>query len=168
MITLRFSTIVNDPVCFLIRQATWSEYSHVDVVMPDGRLLGAHTDGVKLLLPTYQPVAKVCYLGFDYLTEQQEADCLKFYRDQVGKPYDYGAVLGVLAHHDWRNMSSWFCSELAFAGPAFAGRPLLNEAHVNRITPGKLLLSPYLKPVSATIPEERLANQARRHILLAH
>lgn len=144
-IYFRFSTEPKSLSCFLIRQATWSEYSHVDIVVPEG-LLGAQADGVAIREYNYEPSAKVLYVRADCFSPEQEATMRKFWYAQIGKPYDFGAILGVLAHHDWRNLHAWYCSEFGFAPSVLVGRPFLNETHIDRVTPGMLLLSPYLVP----------------------
>lgn len=162
MITFRMMT-TDSIFSKLIRQITWSPYSHVDICVPEG-LLGAKTDGVKIR--SYEDeVASDCeYLGFDGLTKEQEGYVYKFYYDQIGKPYDFGQIIGILSHHDWSDTSKWFCSELAYAGLSFNGFPLFREEELDRVSPGLLMLSPYLKAVTA--PERNLeAETACRHAL---
>lgn len=144
MITLRFSTSPGSLTCFLIRQVTWSEYSHVDICLPEG-LLGAQVDGVKIRPYNYEPGARVQYMRSDVFTPEQEAAMVTFWKSQIGKPYDFGALAGILVHHDWRNMLAWFCSEYVFAPSVLVNKPFLNEIHIDRVTPGMLILSPYLK-----------------------
>ncbi len=166
MITLRFSTQPESLTCFLIRQVTWSDYSHVDICTADG-LLGASVDGVKLRPYTYEPKAKVLYMQTAILGER-ETEAYKFWAQQIGKPYDYGALVGILAHRDWRNPNKWFCSELAAAGFAEVSVPLLNQKDLDRVTPGLLLLSPYLTECSER--QARLNSQSgptrTRHLAL--
>jgi uncharacterized protein YycO len=147
MITLRFSTVPGALTCQLIRWQTWCDYSHVDVVIPGVGLLGAQVDGVKIRPFNYAgPNAKVLYQQVDYLTPGEEADLYQFLKAQLGKPYDFGALLGDLLHRDWRNPNKWFCSELVAAAFEQIKRPMLNENVVDRVTPRDLMLCPYLEP----------------------
>src|SRR6185312_12416531 len=126
MIAFRFvkhNTLLSKAICAV----TWSPYSHVDIVLPEG-LLGALPDGVKIREYGYDGGGGD-YFGMDHFTPQEEEDMLAFWRLQVYKPYDFHAVAGVLLHHDWRDTSKWYCSELAFAGPSQIGKPLLREAN---------------------------------------
>jgi len=116
--------------------------SHVDAILPDGRLLGARSDhvggkppGVQVRHPGY---AKwVSRIIMTIPTDQTKQD--KFYdflRMQIGKPYDRLAILGFLFNRDWRDDDSWICSELQAAALEYAGispSPLYLAA--NKITP---------------------------------
>lgn len=158
MITLRFSTIVHDFACIAIRAVTWSDYSHVDIVLPEG-LLGVQIDGVKIRPFDYCPRAKALYMDAHHMSDGQEKKFYDFARAQINKPYDFGAVFGDLIHHDWRNPNKWYCSELPFAAAVYANAPFLNESEVDRVTPGLLMLSPYL--------EEHSIHQVLERSLLA-
>jgi len=58
---------------------------------------------------------------------------------QVGKPYDFGAIFGILLDRDWRDTSKWFCSELVAWACEQAGTPLLNtNFQLNRVFPNLL------------------------------
>lgn len=144
MITLRFSTVPASATGFLIRRFTWSDWSHVDVCF-DGGLLGAQMDGVKIRDLNYEPKAKTLFLSTGILTEDQEKLFRQFLLDQLGKPYDFGAIAGFAIHRDWRDRSKWFCSELTAAAFEAAGAPLLRADNVDRISPRDLTLSPYLR-----------------------
>lgn len=39
----------------------------------------------------------------------------RWLRSQIGKPYDWSAIVGFLAWRDWNEPDSWYCSELAAA-----------------------------------------------------
>lgn len=156
MITLRFSTDPRSITGILIRGVTWSEFSHVDVCTPDGKLLGAQIDGVKARPAGY--AAKSCrflYLQTDKLTAEQEKKFWEFLDAQIGKPYDFGAIAGILIHRDWRNPNKWFCSELVAAAFEYAGVPLLRTDFIDRVSPGQLLMSPYLVDVIDVAPPVR-------------
>lgn len=46
-----------------------------------------------------------------YLPKMDEANA--WLHEQLGKPYDWTAILGFLAWRDWSEPESWYCSELA-------------------------------------------------------
>ncbi|MCX4187158.1 hypothetical protein [Methylophaga sp. OBS4] len=139
MIQLQFSA-QKKPGSWLIRRFTWSPFSHVDFVLPNGRLLGARgLGGVQVRNAQH----------FDAVGRFQVAapeSVLDFAKSQVGKPYDWGAILGLVARHDWQDKNAWFCSELIAWCFLQAGVPLLRSQQLQRITPRDLLLSPYLVP----------------------
>jgi hypothetical protein len=139
VITLQFSA-QRLPASWLIRWFTWSPFSHVDLVLPDGRLLGARgSGGVAIRDP--EPFYKVARFQVDAPDR-----VLDLAAEQIGKPYDWAAILGIAARGDWQDQGRWFCSELVAWAFQQAGRPLLRANHFHRITPRDLLLSPYLLP----------------------
>lgn len=143
MITLQFST-QQKPGSWLIRKFTWSDFSHVDFVLPDGQLLGARGDGgVQIRRP--EPFHRAARFTVD-------APCyvLDHAKSQIGKPYDWGAIMGFVVKHDWQDKNAWFCSELVAWSFQAAGVPLLRSRELYRITPRDLLLSPYLRRTGFT------------------
>lgn len=140
MITLQFSAKAA-PASWLIRRFTWSDYSHVDFVLPNGCLLGASGSGGVAIRRTGR------YSACDRFTVDAPASVLNIAASQVGKPYDWPAILGMVGRHNWQNEDAWFCSELVSWAFQQAGHPLLH-APKHRITPRDLLLSPYLTPLS--------------------
>jgi len=126
-----------------IRTVTWSAYDHVALLLPDGSVLDVEPGaGVSEHAATRTPDA-VCTVD---APDVVLAEALAWARGQTGKPYDWLADLGVLLHRDWRAEGAWQCSEMATHAFEVAGRPLLNAAHVNRVTPGMLAMSPMLAP----------------------
>lgn len=126
----------------LIRAATWSEYSHVEIVMPvcSTLLLGAAIDGGVDLRPPHQD-----YLRLREFTVEAGYSVIAAAQTQLRKPYDLSGALGLALHRDWQDDDSWFCSELVAWAFQVAGFPLLRADHLHRITPRDLLLSPLLK-----------------------
>lgn len=141
MITLQF-TAQHSPTSWLIRKFTWSDYSHVDFVLPNGQLLGASSNGGVAIRPAGRYSAK------DRFVVDAPASVLDIAASQLGKPYDWPAILGMATRHNWQNDQAWFCSELVFWAFKQAHSPLLN-APKHRITPRDLLLSPHLVPCNA-------------------
>lgn len=116
--------------------------SHVDAVMPDGSMLGAHGTGVQERPAGYD----ASYLARDLVVEigcpQHFSDRFyAFVQSQLGKPYDYGGI-GQFANggRKWETPDAWFCSELIAAALIHCGylRELAIEA--DRISPRDLFL----------------------------
>jgi uncharacterized protein YycO len=116
-------------------------FSHVDAVLPDGRLLGARDDhvggqppGVRIRPPNYVKWSRRVVMKVPASAEQT----YKFYaflRDQLGKPYDSEAIWAFAFNRDWRAPDSWICSELQSAAGEYSGlMPRLYLA-ANKITP---------------------------------
>jgi len=96
MITLRF-VLGHGWASRVISLFSAGHLSHVDVVMPDGRLLGARSDNVGggdgvLERPNpYEPVSAATYFQIAASPEQQ-AKFYDFLQQQLGKPYDHLAI----------------------------------------------------------------------------
>lgn len=138
MIIIQFSTKPL-PFAWLIRKATWSRFSHVDLVLPDGRLIGARgMGGVAVRNPDkYSRVAR-------YRVDAPD-DVLRAACSQIGKPYDWGAIFGFIFRRNWQDKQRWFCSELIAWAFEEAGHPLINGRDFYKVSPRDLLLSPYLE-----------------------
>jgi hypothetical protein len=157
MITLRFVT-GDDPVSRMIaigERDGWA--THVEALMPDGTLLGAHYQGGVLARPVgydKSTATRELYVTFDAGVDlvpgatpkdpMQPVECEdKFYaflRAQLGKPYDVTGIGGLALDRDWHSANSWFCSELDAAALEECGyfKPL---ASINsHISPRDLLL----------------------------
>ena len=130
----------------VIEWFTQGDVGHVDVVLPDGTLLGAQDEaglggkpsGVQIRPPNYGGMTHIVRVEIPC---NDAAAGLAFARAQIGKPYDVTAIEAFVADRDWRNPAAWFCSELAAATLEQAGafpHPLASPA--NRITPAALLL----------------------------
>ena len=141
MITLQFST-KRLPFAWLIRKATWARFSHVDFVLPDGRLLGARGfGGVTIREPGE-------YSRCQRFRVAAPVSVLDIAASQIGKPYDWGAIAGFATRRNWQDPQRWFCSELIAWAFQEAGFPLLRTMDSHKISPRDLLLSPYLTPVA--------------------
>lgn len=127
-----------------IRTATWSAYDHCAMLLDSGTVLDAEPGvGVSEHDPTRTPDAV-----FDLaVPAAAQHAAVKWTRTQIGCGYDWAAVFGVELHADWLTRGSWFCSDAICAAFNQAAAPLLRTDHVNRITPGLLLMSPMLVPV---------------------
>jgi hypothetical protein len=139
----------------LIRRSCHSPFSHVDMVMKDGSLLGA----------SYSPKAPyihgnpcgVASRPFDYqqfkyrrqmiLATERADDIRRIWSTQLGKGYDNGSLWDMIGDsfpgaRDWRLNESWFCSEgVAWAMETghFWGPHQLRWPK-NRVSPTDLLL----------------------------
>jgi hypothetical protein len=132
---------------------------HVDLVLPNGTLLGAQHEaglgdqpaGVQIRPPDYGGMVGKVRVALP-VTTTGYVDAMKFAHAQIGKPYDTADITAFvvgrrlsrqfLGAADWRDESSWFCSELqarvAEVGKAF--RYLLASPDY-QVTPGGLLLA---------------------------
>jgi len=121
-------------------------YSHVDIILPNGRLFGARSDrvggrppGVWDRPPNYEQWAARCIIQLGCTTDQYS----KFYATavaQTGKPYDHLAIVAFALNRNWRESDSWICSELGAYCLEQAGICHKLVLPANKVTPGALAL----------------------------
>lgn len=143
-IILRFVT-EKDPISQAIRDVTWSAFSHVEFMLDDGTTLGAHANGGVRIRPIDYAIFSNEERYRVTVTDDQKATILAYAQAQLGKPYDFTDIFGILLHRDWRKDDGWICSELVAACFEKA-MPLLHAAvdAIDRVTPRDVYLSPYL------------------------
>lgn len=121
----------------LIRFFTWSQWSHVAIVDGDAVIEATFLGGV-----SWRPLAEFLV---DYTTEEvgvslpDEAAAMRFVRQQIGKRYDWTALVGIVFRSGWAKQDKWFCSELVAAAIQAGGKRLFRE-DASRITPRDLWL----------------------------
>lgn len=127
----------------LIRFYTFSRLAHAAFELDDGTVLDATPrHGVSV----HATVAGKFVVAYTVDCEPvAAARAAEWARTQIGKPYDWSGIVGLVARRDWHNPGRWFCSELVAAAFEQAGRPLLNVQQLDRVTPRDLSLSPYLR-----------------------
>lgn len=133
----------NSLLSWLIRLLTWSSWSHVAVqhgemaiqaVWPKVELVSAEE-----IIDRYTVVEMRIFPAVN------RQGAWSFLQDQVGKPYDWMALLGFLFRKDWARPTKWFCSELVAAAAVAANSPLYRPEVTWRITPGMLYFLPSKK-----------------------
>lgn len=55
--------------------------------------------------------------------------CYTYAMQQLGKPYDKTAVIGMTLNRDWQQDTDWFCSELLLACLVKGGKVLTKSYH---------------------------------------
>jgi hypothetical protein len=140
-----------------ICRLTHSPFSHVDLVLDDGNLLGAsnnphapclkgNASGVAIRPLNYQRFA-VRRDAAIWTTEARKSRFVDFCMTQLGKPFDANALRPStflspnFTKRDWRKGDKWFCAELM--GHACEVAPLLDwpiPGIKNRLTPADLVL----------------------------
>lgn len=101
-------------------------FSHTDAVLPEG-LAGARMDQVGgcrsgfYVRPTDYGAVTPTRKGQErwrrrlvmrlYCTPTQRTEWIDFHRAQLGKPYDWRAIVDFGIQRNWREDDAWFCSE---------------------------------------------------------
>lgn len=63
---------------------------------------------------------------------------LRFLNDQLGKPYDWKAILAFPFRGSWQDRAGWFCSELVYECLRVGAALASDRLPANRITPRDL------------------------------
>jgi len=116
----------------IIRALTWSEWSHVAILLDDDTVVEATWPKVRhvplaTLLASHTEYAIVRYHGGVSVADAALS--------QVGKPYDVLALFGFLVHRNWQSTGKWFCSELVAWAFNEGKYPLFNSDNIFRVTP---------------------------------
>src|ERR1700674_4415065 len=118
MIHLRFVTaawrdLASDAVLIGAHDG-WA--THVEALMPNGRLLGALLEGGVQSRPMdYDKGTATRELYVPLQNVPGEDKFNDFLNAQIGKPYDKLGIVGFVFGRDWHAGDSWFCSELMAA-----------------------------------------------------
>lgn len=134
-ITWQFSTPkAQDFVSKSIKEMTGSEISHVDVLTPDGKLLGAHaTGGVQIREPNYEDFGLRIRVTVP-VTQEQFDKFFAYVNSKVGEPYNHAAIAGIAMNRDMSEAGHEMCSQLQYEGTIAAG--LLQHAkQPNMVSP---------------------------------
>lgn len=123
----------------LIRLVTFSHWNHVAIEL-DGYVYEAlGSKGViKTSCDRWGGWAAVHTVSID---AHSELDMRLFLERQVGKPYDWIALLALPFRKDWQREDKWFCSELFAAALVQGGYTALAHTLPNhRVTPKDALI----------------------------
>lgn len=144
-------------VARIIRWFTHSNYSHVSLVLSDGRHVQAREWIGVAQFDRFNQSDKEEVDWFELvipLAEEQVQRLYAFIRQTIGQPYDYRTVLSFL----WKgrptreSQTAWFCSEWVYAALQAADCQLLRETEAWKLTPGDIALSPLIKATNTPRP----------------
>ena len=83
----------------------------------------------------------------------QQWECATaFALGQVGKGYDYWAIIRFVDRRKMPENAKWFCSELVFAALLMAGVKLFDRIDAGAVSPGLLTISTLLLPLEQVAP----------------
>jgi uncharacterized protein YycO len=140
-----------------IRWRTWGPYSHAAWWLEDGTVIEAwHKGGVthsESPATLHTPGTVIDVFGvpgiYSFAVEQ-------FLKEQVGKQYDFAAVLrGFTFRLDRANPEKWFCSELVHSAAIAGGVPLLERIPPWKVDPTKISYSPIIEHVGTITTIDR-------------
>lgn len=142
----------------LIRWQTRGQCSHAALLMPDGRIIESwQGDGVRVkTLSDWDGIDRYDVPG---MSAAQWDDAIAFAMAEVGRGYDYWAVIRFISRQRMPDNQRWFCSELVFAAMAHAGARLFERIEPWAVSPGLIAISPRLSPANEKV-SRRAGNDA--------
>ena len=145
---VRQATLASDVIAWF----SAGHFSHVEALVDGGRMtLGSYEASVESGGAAIPPGVHYRPVGYNRLalrvictipcSEAQHSLWWNFMDAQIGKEYDWWAILGFAFNRNWREPGSWICSELQARALEKAGViPRLYLA-ANKITPVALALA---------------------------
>ena len=127
----------------LILWQTRSTYSHAALLLPDGTVLESW-QGAGVRTTRLKSRLGVDAFTVHNMTDQQWKTAIQFAQGQIGKGYDYWAIIRFISRNRMPENDRYFCSELVVEALESAGVKLLERTHPWAISPGLLALSPRL------------------------
>lgn len=109
-ISLLLSTS-HHPMRMVIRACIRSSWSNVALIDGDEMIEAAAPVGVRRF-PLVQAIDHANRGQIIELPCRDPQSVIAAAASQIGKPYDYTALLGPGLHRDWQKDDAWFCSEL--------------------------------------------------------
>lgn len=116
---------------FLIRNADrWGRWSHCGLLTPEATVIEARAFHGVVETPRSEFVRRYVRGAMEFVAVDvvDPAAAYAWAREQVGKGYDYGAILGNVLRESWQDDSRWECSELVEMAIAKAGRERFRDA----------------------------------------
>lgn len=130
---LVFSTKNWNPFSWVIKIFTWSKWSHVGLVDGDYVIEATALNGVRRV-PLEVALEGVSKYEFVTLPSKNPSAIIEAAKTQIGKKYDFLAIIGIGLKRDWQETDKWVCSELIAWAAKEAEDNLFRHDRINRIT----------------------------------
>lgn len=126
-----------------IRKYTDSEWSHGGILINPGTVLeSTFTHGGVKLASLADFKARATATRIITVPVPNRAAAIHAGMAQINKPYDYTALVGILAHkRKWQEDDMWFCTELCGFVIQSGGALYFPPADIPLITPQRLLVA---------------------------
>lgn len=129
----------NWPASILIRVLTASRWHHCGIVIGNHVVEASAWGGVrKVPLGEFKTRGK--WAIYDVPLTNEESMC-EWLSQQLGKPYDWLGVFGLVLSHNWHKENRWYCSELVAAAAEKGGTQLVRRS-LKGVTPRDLWVLP--------------------------
>lgn len=112
----------------------WGQWGHCGLVTPQGTVIEAVAFGGVVESSLHHAQARASKWAIVEVECPDPVAAVAFARQQLGKPYDWGGIFGMVAREPWARDDRWFCSELVEAALAAGGRRRF-RVETHRVTP---------------------------------
>lgn len=132
------------PLSPLIKLVTWSKYSHIAIIINDKWVMHSDFNGVHI-----EPLEDLLGRSKTYMIAEYECIDSQAMIDEgiklLGRPYDYGALIGILIRRiELQDDSKYVCSEFPAALAEFTNQSFFCTDYLHRITPQHWLMLPHI------------------------
>lgn len=127
----------------LIRWQTDGSYSHAAIVTDDYQVIESW-QGAGVRIKTLDSWDNIDLFEVD-VTEEQKQRIFTFLYNQIGKKYDYRAIIRFVSRKNFLTNDRWFCSELVFQAFWEAGIQLFVRTWPWEVPPDWLHRSPLVR-----------------------
>lgn len=139
VVKVRFSARTYNPISIMIRWLTKCRFSHVCLILPNGKTIGSDMlGGVKIR----EERGKDQIISYRYVDAPDNVYQIAI--SKVGIKYDFNYMLGWLLRRNLEDKNKLNCNEFIYNCFLEAGVKLLNIDGLNRLTPRDLLISPLM------------------------
>lgn len=128
------------PASIAIRVLTASRWHHCGIVVDNEVIEAGAWHGVRSV-PLAQFKKRGEWAIYDVPLASEEK-AIEWVSQQLGKPYDWLGVFGLMLSHNWHKENRWYCSELVAAAAIQGGTPIVRSS-MKGVTPRDLWALPY-------------------------
>lgn len=118
------------PGSLAIRLFCWSRWSHVAIVIDGKNVLEATAAKGVVVTPLPEFKSRYSKVEFATIPVTDINQALSLGRQQIGKKYDWLALIGIAFRLGWGRGNKWFCSELVAHCSG-----MYRQDRVGRVTP---------------------------------
>lgn len=125
------------PLAVGIKLLTWSHWSHVSLLTPENEVIDSMWSRGGVTRYHFRELQKHAKRLEVREYPRLHPSMFEIAASQIGKPYDWTAIMGMPLRRNWQEDDSWFCTELMAFSALQAGTPLIHK-ETWRVTPQDL------------------------------
>jgi len=132
-----------------IRWYTRGQYSHVAVILDDGRIIEAwhNPASIRIINSLSEGHTKGTVVDIFEVKLEDEAAAINYALSCIGIKYDFLGIFGFISHKDLDNRGKMFCSEFAMNICLKGKTKVLRRVPSYKVSPSYLSTSPLFKYV---------------------